>query len=351
MWRWEWGMANSGSGHTAPRDAWLAFRRFVRRFYLFCGTAALLICGIAIVSSSMGWMNFRWSTPNVTEIAGVAWSVVTWLAVHSGEVIRVVSFGLLSWALFLAAMKMETIFKIVRGFNEARSPITQLRTSVDDIKSTIHEVAGTVTGVKESAREFDKNMGVLKEFNERFKALSDQVIGLQEEAVSQRTGAIGALPAGGLEAAAADDDEQNWEELRTIWKSNNQRLEAIIKNKLVGAKQRKYDNYPRTDYTVIINRLYDDDVLTQTTRDKSIELHRMFMSYRSRRKPVTDKVVGEARLLGEQLNHLMDTERIVKDDSGPNGQAGLAKAPESHGDLAGASAGTADDRPDRPTGA
>jgi hypothetical protein len=246
----------------------------------------------------------------------------------------------------MAAMRMETIFKIVRGFNEARSPISQLHTSVDGIKSTVQEVASTVNGVKESAREFDKNMGVLKEFNERFKALADQVIGLQEETVSQRTGAAGA-------AADVDSDEQNWEELRTIWKSNNQRLEAIIKNNLVGAKQRKYDNYPRTDYTVIIDRLFEDGVLTRTARDKSIELHRMFMSYRSRRKPVTDKVVGDARLLGEQLNHLMDTERLVKDDSGPNGPDGLARPSESQqrGDLAGASAGDANDRPDRPTGA
>jgi hypothetical protein len=346
-------MANNGGGHSARRDVWLAFKRFLRRFYLFCGTVGLLICGMAIVSWSMGWLNIGWAAPHITDVAGLAWRAATWLALNSGEVIRVVSFGLLSWALFMAAMRMETIFNIVRGFNEARSPISQLHTSVDGIKSTVQEVASTVDSVKQSAREFDKNIGVLKEFNDRFKALSDQVIGLQEEAVSQRTGAVGSLPTAGVEAAAADDDEQNWEALRTIWKSNNQRLEAIIKNKLVGAKQRKYDNYPRTDYTVIIDRLYDDDVLTQTARDKSKELHRMFMTYRSRRKPVTDKVVGDARLLGEQLNYLMDTKRPVKDDSGPDSRDGLARPSESQqtGDLAGASAGDADDRPDRPTGA
>jgi hypothetical protein len=263
-------MANNRGGPAARQDAWLAFKGVVRRIYLFCATVALSICVTAIVLSNKGWLNIGWSIPNATEIAGLAWGAASWLALNSGEVIRVVSFGLLSWALFIAAMRMETIFKIVRGFNEARSPISQLHTSVDGIKSTIQEFASTVTGVKESAREFDKNMGVLKEFNERFRALSDQVIGLQEEAVSQRTGA-GPVPAGALDAANADNDEQNWEEFRAIWKRNNQRLEAIIKDKLAGVRQRKYDNYPRTDYPLIIDRLFQDGALARTAHDKSIE--------------------------------------------------------------------------------
>jgi len=196
-------------------------------------------------------------------------------------------------------------------------------------------------------------MGILKEFNERFRALSDQVIGLQEEAVSQRTGEIGPLPAEVQDAANADNDEQNWEELRTIWKRNNQRLEAIIKNKLVGAKQREYDNYPWTDYPSIIGHLLEDDALTRTAHEKSLELHRMFMGYRSRRKPVTDKVVADARFLDTQLNKLMNSERVVHNDSEPSGSADLATASESHqtGDLAGANARNASGRSDRQTGA
>jgi|GEM_PF-5596313 len=341
-------MPKNGGGSGAPRDAWLAFKRTVRRIYLLCGTVALLICAAAIISNYKGWLNIGWSVPDITDIAGLAWSAATWLALNSGEVIRVVSFGLLSWALFMAAMRMETIFNIVRGFNEARSPISQLHASVDSIKSTVQEVASTVSGVKESAREFDKNMSVLKEFNERFRALSDQVIGLQEEAVSQRTGAIGPLSAGALDAANLENDEQNWEEFRSIWKRNNQRLETIIKDKLAGAKQRKYDNYPRTDYPYIIDRLFEDGVLARTARDKSIELHRMFMSYKSRRKPVTDKVVADARILDKLLGQLIDSERIVQDASELSNRVGLAQASESHqtGDLAGASAGNANGKPD-----
>jgi len=243
----------------------------------------------------------------------------------------------------MATMKTETIFNIVRHFNEARSPISQLRTSVEDIKTTI-------ASVKDSAREFDKNMGVLKEFNERFRSLSDQVMELQEEAVSQRTDA-GPLPEGALDASA-DNDEQNWEEFRVIWKRNNQRLQAIINNELTGARQRKYDNYPRTDYPFIINRLFEDGVLTQTARDKSIELHKMFMSYKSRRKPVTENVVADARILDKQLGQLIDSERALKDGSGPSDHAHLAMASESQTvDPAGAGAGNAHGRPDRQTGA
>jgi hypothetical protein len=196
-------------------------------------------------------------------------------------------------------------------------------------------------------------MGVLKEFNERFKALSDQVIELQEEAVSQRTGAIGPLPAGNLDAAKAIDDEQNWEELRTIWKSSNQRLGSIIRDKLVGAKQRKYDNYPRTNYPAIMDRLFQDGVLSETARDKSKDLHRMFMSYKPRNRPVTDEVVAAARVLDEQLKQLIDTEHVVQDSSGPMDHAVLATAPESHQtiDLVGASAGNPNGRPDQQTGA
>jgi hypothetical protein len=260
-------------------------------------------------------LNIGWSVPEATEIAGLLWSAARWLALNSGEVVRVISFAFLSWALFMGAMKLETVFNIVRGFNEARSPISQLRTSVDDIKSTVREVVSSVTDVKASAREFDRNIGVLKEFNERFRALSDQVIGLQEEAVSQRTDG-GPLPA--ADVADADSDEKNWEEFRAIWKRNNHRLEAIIKNKLAGARQRKYDNYPRTDYPFIIGHLFDDGVLGVTARDKSVELHKMFMSYKSRRKPVTDEVVGAARVLDKQLGQLMDSERAAVDASEPS---------------------------------
>src|ERR1700730_13515165 len=120
MWFWEWGMANNGGGPAAPRDAWFAFKRLVRRIYLFCGTVALLLCLVAIVSNNNGWLNIGWSVPNATENAGLVWSAESWLALNSGEVIRVVSFALVSWALFMAAMKTETIFNIVRAFNEAR---------------------------------------------------------------------------------------------------------------------------------------------------------------------------------------------------------------------------------------
>ena len=346
-------MANNRRDPAAPRDAWFTFRRAIRRIYLFCGTVALLICLAALASRYMGWLDIGWSTPNITELARLAWGVATWLALNSGEIIRVVSFGLLSWALFLAAMRMETIFNIVRGFNEARSPISQLHTSVDGIKSTMRQVASTVDGVKQSAREFDKNIGVLKEFNERFKALSDQVIGLQEETVSQRTAAIEPLPSGNLDAANVIDDEQNWEELRAIWKRNNQRLETIIKERLVGAKQRKYDNYPRTNYPAIIDRLLQDNALRATAHEKSKELHRMFMSYKPRNRPVTDQVVAAARILDEQLTHLIDPDFAPQDNSGPVDHEPLATHRESQQTiaLAGAAAGNTDDRPDRQTGA
>lgn len=219
---------------------------------------------------------------------------------------------------------------------------------MSDIKSTVQEVGNTVDEVKQSAREFDKNIGVLKEFNERFRALSDQVIGLQQEAVSQRTDTV-PLPAGGLDAANADSDEQNWEEFRTIWKRNNQRLETVIKKKLTGAKQRKYDNYSRTDYPSIIDRLFEDGALTRTGRDKSIELHRMFMTYKTRRRPVTEEVVANVRVLDEQLNQVIDTEpKPPQDEKGTVERPSLATETESKqkSDLADASAGNTDGRPD-----
>ena len=153
-------MADNGGGATPPRDAWLRFKRVVRRFYILCGTIAILICTAAVLSRHLGWLDVGWNNPNMGVIAGASWSVLAWLALNSGEVIRVVSFGLLSWALFVAAMRMETIFNIVRGFNEARSPISQLQDSVQGIKGTLREVKNTFNDVKQSAHEFDKNMNV-----------------------------------------------------------------------------------------------------------------------------------------------------------------------------------------------
>lgn len=320
--------------NVGSRDAWLIFKRFVRNTYLFCATAALGICLAAIISSNQGWLNIGWSIPSLGEVASLGWSAVTWLALNSGEVVRVISFGLLAWALFMAAMRIETIFNIVRGFNEARSPISQLHSAVQ--------------GVKNSTHEFDKNMGVLREFNERFKALTDQVIGLQEEAVSRRTDTA-PLPAG-----ADEGDEQNWEDLRAIWRRNNQRLEAVIKNKLTGARQRKYDNYPRTDYPAIIDRLYQDSALQRTAHEKSIELHAMFMSYKSRRKPVTEKVVADARILDRQLSQLIQTADVVNDigESSDHGASVATNAESQHtSDLVVADTVDANDRPDKKEGA
>ena len=84
--------------------------------------------------------------------------------------------------------------------------------------------------------------------------------------------------------------------------------------------------------------------MTKTARDKSLELHKMFMTYKTRRRPVSDQVMGNVRVLDKQLKLLIDPER--KEDVVD--QVDLAKMPESKEkpDLEDADAGNTDGRPD-----
>jgi hypothetical protein len=345
--------------------AWIKFKRFARRLYIVLSTVGLFACAVAIVANLNGWLDVSWRNPTVDSAALMIWSWLHWGALNSGEIVRVISFALLAWALFVAAMKIDTVFNIVSTFNEARSPISELRSSVDGVKGTAREFASNMDALREASAILNRHAPTLSELNERLAALSDQVIGLQEETISQRTGEVAVTPAVAPDAARGGaSDEENWEELRSIWRRNNQRLEFTISEKLHGARQRSYARMPRTDYPSIIDRLKQHNVLSIAAHKASRELHEIFMSYKPRNRAIPDSVIGDMRNLDHQLEQLIgvvkvpatlspgpDDDRGSSNDSGPPHDPLLSPSAESppRDSPIGASAGGIDDGTSRKT--
>ena len=314
-------------------EAWRGFVRLLQRAYIFSATIALLVLTGTVVSILLGAINVIYVAPTAETLVHAARATIGWLFSHAPEIVRSISFLLFATALFLAAMKIDQVFRIVSEFNKARNPISDLRTSVTEMNDVVGALRPQLGEFKQSAEALGRLAPVMQDANESLTSIRDQIFRLQEEAVSQRADqeAQSAPEASGTDAnsirptpvpdpgvvAAEDAEQTNWDDLRTIWKRNNRRINDIIKYRLPRAKARKYDNMSRTDYPAIMERLAGESMLTRAAFDGSMQLHKLFMGYRSRRRKVTEEAIGSARLLNDQLERLIGPFAQESDDGGP----------------------------------
>jgi hypothetical protein len=139
---------------------------------------------------------------------------------------------------------------------------------------------------------------------EKLEDVLKQLADLQRIAVSE-TRVGNDLEADASPDAAAEEDrlEENWQQLRAYWFANGERLDTVIENIPQARIKSRFRRMPRTDYPAIINSLANEGWITDSARKLSLELHKEFLSHRSRRRPVTDSIVGAARSRDGILAH------------------------------------------------
>jgi hypothetical protein len=275
--------------------------------------------------------------PVLSTSGTILWSYVMQLGALVPEFVKVVSFLLLSWALFVAAMKIHTVYGIVREFNQARSPISELRNSVTGVKDSIDTLTPQMKNLRESAAVLNEHAPTIRELISRIDGLQRAIHLVQEEMGSQ-SGPVAVGDAAAPQSAAPPvrEDEPNWQELRSIWRRNTQRLEKIIQYRLVGRRRRSYVDVSRSDYPAIMEGLKKDNVLSIAAHAASLELHKLFMSYKPRNRNIPDEVIGSARVLDVQLEELVGSFPVEGEDGAtlrtPESRDAVAQKPATAGE-------------------
>jgi hypothetical protein len=185
---------------------------------------------------------------------------------------EIVTFAVLLWALVIvgwALFRLPKIVEALRHFGELRTPIWDLRTSVQSLMSM--DIKGQLTELQESV-----------------EAAQAQLKEMQRQSVDERTEPL-VVPDQPLDSQSSDD----WEAIRIIWGDARDRLEAIITRIRDGRIKRKYDGIARYNYKDVIRTLYDDQLINVETRNISQQMNDTFLLYRRRTRPVTPEIVQQ----------------------------------------------------------
>lgn len=297
-------------GATLQSGAWARLKRRLRIAYFVLSAFALVTIVAIACGVQFNWISLGVQSPLAVEIVAAGKDVTGWLLRNLGEIVRAGSFALLAYALFKAAMNLETIYNIVNAFNTARSPIAQLSDAVEKVRGMAAALGSNMKTFDEASRTLNEHAPVIAELNSKLADLSEQVFQLKIDAASA---SAEDEPDGDPDAPTplrkrVREDAPNWEELRELWRRNIERLESLIRDSLSGPRKKKYENYSRKNYAKIIDKLFEDQVLSGTARDYSKKLHDTFMSHR--RTPVTDEVLSSVRILDEQLAHEFKTATV-----------------------------------------
>jgi hypothetical protein len=165
------------------------------------------------------------------------------------------------WALF----RLPRILEALKHFNELRTPIWDLRSAVESLKS-------------------DDLKGQLDDLKKSVEAAQKQLSGYQRQTADERAEA--AVPNPG-----ASPIEDKWDDIRDIWAVARDKLEKIIERIPDGRVKRKYDGIARYNYTDVNNTLRDDGLITEEAAVASQKMNDTFLKYRRRSSPVTKDVL------------------------------------------------------------
>jgi hypothetical protein len=202
------------------------------------------------------------------------------------EVKEIVTILVLIWALWLIGRALARLPKIVEAlvkFNELRTPIWDLRSSLEtlsklDIKPQLDDLKASLEAAQNKLNE------------------------MQRRAIDEREidAPVAALPV---------SEQNRWEDIRKLWEEARDQIESKIKT-IDGRKQRKYENITRYSYAPIINQLADDGVIDEETANAARRMNQSFLALRKNRdvsednldsfrqwKSIIDRVLPPARVI------------------------------------------------------
>lgn len=219
-------------------------------------------------------------------------------------------------------MRLGAIGRILRDFREARGPLWELKTTVNDLKE-----------LEPALRSLGKQVALV---DEKVESARKQVAELQVESISTRSDTDSAEDAddvdqpGEPEAVAAieDGENRNWLKLRDYWQRNRKRVEYVIDQIPDGRTKLAYDRLPRTNYRRILNKLEDQKLITEAAANASRDLNVLFNRFRPRNRTIPDEVVDSLQVLDEQLEReLVHYSKVLAAENGDEPQPLQAPSP------------------------
>lgn len=210
--------------------------------------------------------------------------------------------------------KIGTIHGIILGIKEARSPIWDLRGTVDKIEQ-LEPVLKRFNELEPLIKTLGENLPLL---SEKVDSSNRKLTELQLDSEASRTDDIAEAPNVGL--VPGDHPVDNWPQLREYWRRNTRRLEFVIENIPDGRTRLAIDRMSRTNYRAIVKRLEDGKFLSKAAANASLELIDLFNKYRPRSQIVASAVVDPLAIVDKQLDDgIVSHDRLVEPSNQPGG--------------------------------
>lgn len=295
-------MAAGDSARENPKGKSILWRIVVGFFYFFVTVLAFVGAAELILEwSAWNWqLGRRWQPSDLNDFlafdspamltAKMAWENFKYLLQYG-------AYFLAAQALFIAATQIETVAQLMKDFLEARGAIYQLTGIL---------VSAEATGkrISEQADRLVAIGPIIKNTGDKVEEMVLRLGDLQRLQVSERSDeeaeSPGSAHADTTDLAQASAD-RNWQRLREIWNANGARLDEAIERISDKRRRNRFARMDRRNYPAIINGLADEGFISEAARDKSIELHSIFLQYRPRSSRVPDSVIGNLEVLDRML--------------------------------------------------
>lgn len=271
---------------------------------------------------------------DATRIGEFLSNFLQWLVQNPETAINKLFVGIALLALLLALFKVKEIKEIVIGIREARSPLWDLRSTVDQL----HELKPIIADFKTlepSIRRLSDEMGLLTNKidanTDKIDANSKKILDLQLDGLSGRTEETAETESFAYpENNASLPQEDYWEQLQEYWRRNTRRLEYAIETIPDGRTRAAVDRMSRTNFKEIIDRLEKIGQISKASANVSKDLIDLFNRYRPRNRKVTSSVVEPLRIVDKQLDEgIVPYDRLLSD--GASQSRNLKNANQSGG--------------------
>ncbi len=272
-----------------------------------------------------------WGTLNDWSSSAATWlGKLTWAEVKATAELTL--YFLAVFAVIGCLRKLNVIREIIKGFNESRGPIWDLRQTINDLK-----------GLEPIIHKLGDQMALL---DEKVDAARKQVAELQVESASERTEEaeeLATAPAstGPRIQSPTEVANENWETLRDYWRRNTKRIEHVIDQIPDGRTRLAYDRMPRTGYRSIVNKLQGSKLITPAAANASRELIELFNRYRPKNRKVPDELIGPLQVLDKQLDQeLVEYAKVVAAETSESAEPAPPPPPRARGNGARATNGS-----------
>jgi hypothetical protein len=248
----------------------------------------------------------------LTEIRNWPWSEVK-------SVAELVLYYLTVLAVLGCLLRLGAIGRILRDFREARGPLWELKTTVNDLKE-----------LEPAIRLLGRQVALV---DDKVEAARKQVAELQVESISTRSDSDQGDSSNETDDREApvvveEGENRNWLMLRDYWQRNRRRIEYIIDQIDDGRTKLAYDRLPRTNYKRILNKLQAQGRVTEAAANASRELNSLFNRFRPRNRSIPDEVVESLQVLDEQLEReLVPFARVLAAEIGDESSYAEEQAP------------------------